>query len=125
MVFFMLLAITTVADAQFREPDEHQTVLYGQFCPGSQRGGPYGARRPVHIGEQARVIVERCFATKDQPAHIGKIQENQWYFDVEILDRGSKVVDRVILDKRNGRVRSVYGPEQARKDLRGSVDARE
>ncbi len=39
---------------------------------------------------------------------IGKITEREWYFEADIRDKTDNLVDRVIVDKRTSRIRSIY-----------------
>ena len=36
------------------------------------------------------------------------MEERRWYFEVEITDPEGKLVDKLIIDKRTGRIRSIY-----------------
>jgi hypothetical protein len=129
LLFFLLLFITMTipadAGAQYRGRDEYRGPIYGQFCPGSRRGGPYGERNPVATVEQARQVIEKCSAIRNQERHAGKIKENPVYFQAEILDRNGAMVDEVIIHRRNGRVRSIYDPRPDTQHVRGALDAKE
>jgi hypothetical protein len=112
-VFLFLTLITTMilssaAEARRHGPGEYRGALYGQFCPGSRRGGPYGAGEPIGTADQAKRAIETCFAATSQPVHIGKIEEKKSYFLVQILGLGGEVIDTVVVDKRSGRIRSIY-----------------
>jgi hypothetical protein len=39
---------------------------------------------------------------------IGEIKDRGLFFEVEIKGRDNRTVDRIIIDKRTGRIRSVY-----------------
>ena len=43
------------------------------------------------------------FCTYD--VKIGKIKEKEWFFEADIKDRNSNLIDKVIIDKRTGRIR--------------------
>lgn len=72
---------------------------------GSQRG-TYGEKQQVTTKEQAKAILKDYFSKKD--VTVGSIREKQYYFEADILDGRGKVVDKVIVDKRTGRIRSIY-----------------
>lgn len=74
---------------------------YGHYC-----SGPYGARQQVDSVERAREILQDFFA--DENVAVGKPVERDGYYEAEILDRNGTLVDKVIVDKRNGRIRSIY-----------------
>lgn len=80
---------------------------YGNFCPG-MKWGPYGVRKPVRTVAEAKQIIEIYLSGNTQGAHVGKIQEQELYFEAEILGRKGKLIDRQIVDKRTGRIRSIY-----------------
>ena len=73
---------------------------------GKRRGDWYGARQPVANIEEARVLLMNYFAGQDYI--VSTILERRWGFRAEILDKDGKVIDRVMIDKRSGRIRSLY-----------------
>ncbi len=77
---------------------------YGDYCDGP-RWGRYGAKDPVRTAEEARKRLERFFADGD--VTIGKITNHDTYYQAEIHDGDGELVDRVIIDKRTGRIRSI------------------
>jgi len=125
LILLSTLMMATVAKAQYRGGREYQDGMYGQFCPGSRRGGPYGGRNPVATIDQARQAIEKCLATRGQRLYTGKIKENTLYFEVEVLDRNGTMTDEVIIHKRNGRVRSIYEPRVDMHRERGVPNAKE
>jgi len=66
----------------------------------------YGAKKPVANEKEARAALEEYFKGKD--VTVGKIEEKELFFEAGILDKKGKVVDKVIIDKRTGRIRSIY-----------------
>jgi hypothetical protein len=66
----------------------------------------YGEKKPVTSEKEARAALEEYYRGKD--VEIGEITEKELYFEAEILDTKGKVTDKVIIDKRTGRVRSIY-----------------
>jgi hypothetical protein len=73
---------------------------------GGIKNGGYGEKKTVSSKEEALKILRDYFAKKD--VKIGEITEREFYYEAEIRDRNNKVIDRVIVDKRTGRIRSVY-----------------
>lgn len=71
----------------------------------NERWGWYGARKSVPSAEEARRDLTDYYA--DSGTKIGKITEKSGYFEAEILDKDKKLVDRVIIHKRSGRIRSI------------------
>ena len=78
---------------------------YGGYCQGP-RWGWYGARTPVRTREDARRHLEKFF--EGQEVVIGAITPRGRHFLADILDKDKKIIDRVIIDKRTGRIRSLY-----------------
>jgi len=78
---------------------------YGGYCEGP-RWGWYGARTPVTTMENARKHLEKYFEGKD--VVIGTISEQGMFFKADIKDHNGTLIDRVIIHKRSGRIRSIY-----------------
>jgi hypothetical protein len=78
---------------------------YGGYKKGTADIG-YGQKRPVTNIEEARKALTEYFAKKD--VKIGEIREQELFFESEIRDKANNLVDKVIVDKRIGRIRSIY-----------------
>lgn len=76
---------------------------YGRPSPGD--GGRYGAKDPVTSEEEARTRLEAYF--DDADLVVGKIVERPLYFEASVKHKDGRLVDRVIIDKRSGRIRSI------------------
>jgi len=68
--------------------------------------GSYGEKKEIATAEDARKALKKHFSKKD--VVIGEIVEKELYFEAEIMDKKSTVIDKVIVDKRTGRIRSIY-----------------
>jgi hypothetical protein len=66
----------------------------------------YGERRAVATVDEARKVLKDYFSRKG--VVIQDIKERDWFFEAEVTDRSGKVIDRVIVDKRTGRIRSIF-----------------
>ncbi len=109
-LFIAALAIVLLPVASTAQPGGHggyRGMPYGHFCPGMGMG-PYGARMRVGSVDEAKQLIERYFASTGQDVHCGKIEEKDLYFEAEILDRNGTLIDKAIIDKRTGRIRSIY-----------------
>ncbi|MCL4491529.1 MAG: PepSY domain-containing protein [Nitrospirae bacterium] len=73
---------------------------------GGSKSGAYGEKKAVATAEDARKILKEYFSKKD--VEIGEIKEKELYFEAEIRDKNNRPVDKVIVDKRTGRIRSIY-----------------
>ncbi len=85
-------------------PDWRERRPFGDYCPGPRRGW-YGARKAVKSAQEARKILEEYFAADD--LRVGKIKERETFFEAEIFDKENVLIDRIIVEKRNGRIRSI------------------
>ncbi len=73
---------------------------------GHSKGSTYGEKKTVRTVEEAEDILQNYFTGKE--VTIGRIREKKLYFEADILDKNNKKVDSVIIDKRTGRIRSIY-----------------
>jgi len=78
---------------------------YGTYCTGPQEG-QYGERKAVRTERDARKVLLKHFSSGRET--IGEIRDRVLFFEVEIKGRDNKTVDRIIIDKRTGRIRSTY-----------------
>lgn len=110
-IFFLVLAVPLLLSAQpmGMGPGMHGGGgPYGNYCPGHRWGGPYGTRTPVRTADEARQVIETFFSGRGQAVTVGKMEERRWYFQAEVLDPKGKQIDLVVVDKRTGRLRSIY-----------------
>jgi len=73
---------------------------------GKRKGDWYGARRKVTSPEDAKTQFTAYF--DGQSVTISDISEKPWRFEAEVKNKNGDIVDRVIIDKRSGRIRSIY-----------------
>jgi hypothetical protein len=106
VILLVLVVIPLTSRAQAAGEPTYQGMPYGHSCP--EGGGSYGRRKPVHTPEQAKHMIETSFSRMGKTVFAGKIEEKELYFAVEVLNREGVVTDRVIVDKRTGRMRSIY-----------------
>ena len=103
-----LLMLPAVSFAQPRGRGWYEGMPYGQSCPGPRWGGPYGVRKPVRTVDEAKQVMERYFSGVPQKMTVGKIEDRDGYFEAEIRDPDGNLMDKAIVDKRTGRIRSIY-----------------
>ena len=105
---FIALVMPAISQAQPMGRGMYRGAPYGHYCPGMQ-WGPYGVRKPVTTVDQAKEVIEFYLTChNDQGLSVGNIEEKKWFFEAEILDKDKKVIDKVIVHKRSGRIRSIY-----------------
>lgn len=72
---------------------------------GKRRGDWYGARQPVTTAAEARRLLLNYFTGHEYT--VSEVVEKKWGFKADVFDRDGKVIDRVMIDKRSGRIRSL------------------
>jgi len=87
---------------------------YGKHGGGRVKGGPpcysgsradnYGACKPVLTVEDA---VKRIKESSKENITVDRVVERTWFFKADILDKDGKLLDKVIIHKRSGRIRSI------------------
>lgn len=104
-IFIFLIATLNA----FAQNDENRwrgrRYHYGTYCPALQREC-YGERKAVRTKAEARKELMKYYSSGRET--IGKIKDRGLFFEVEIKGRDNRTVDRIIIDKRTGRIRSAY-----------------
>lgn len=103
LVLIISLMLLTPAAGGKAEAGWH-SAPWGDYCDGPSWGW-YGARRPVNTSEQAKKILETYYGAERLSPIL--IKDKGGYFEAEIKDKKGTVIDRVIVDKRSGRIRSI------------------
>jgi hypothetical protein len=67
--------------------------------------GSLGEKKGISTADEALKVLKKHFEKKD--IVIGEVSEKELYFEAEIKDRKNMVIDKVIVDKRTGRIRSI------------------
>jgi hypothetical protein len=80
-------------------------VPYGNYHS-MQENGVYGDKLQIKTAQEAVEIVKGFYAKKK--ISTSRVVERQWFFMLDVLDESRNIIDVVIVDKRNGRMRSVY-----------------
>lgn len=73
---------------------------------GKRRGDWYGARQPVANAAEAHAYLRNYFS--GQGYTVSEVTEKKWGYMAGIIDKNGTLVDRVMIDKRSGRIRSIY-----------------
>lgn len=110
MLLLLFLALSAASARAQIGPGEdcyrysNANVPYGHYQ--MLKHSEYGRRIQVNTPEEAADIVKGFYA--DKKVTTGRIIEKRWFFRINVLDEASNIIDVVIVDKRNGRVRSIY-----------------
>jgi len=87
-----------------RGAGEHGPPPFGDYCP-RRHADHYGARQPLRTPEEAR---ERLGLFFNRPqAQISLRRELKMGYIADIINTDGSLSDRVIIDKRSGRIRSI------------------
>jgi hypothetical protein len=88
-------------------PGWYEGSPYGRSCP-SHHGGPYGSRSVVKTADEAKQAVEKYFAASPQSVQVTIVAERRRFYIAEITEADGTLVDKLLIDKRSGRIRSIY-----------------
>ena len=82
----------------------------GMMGPGYQGYGPQyqGPQEPLK-GKDVKAMLENYVqSTRNPNLKVGKIVEKDAYFEAEILTKNNALVDKILVDKNTGWMRSIY-----------------
>ncbi len=78
----------------------------GESPYGGSKNGAYGEKKAVTTVKEALDAFREYFAKRD--VRIGEVRGKDLYFEADVRDRNNNLIDKVIIDKRTGRIRSIY-----------------
>lgn len=88
-----------------KETTECQPV-YGHYWR-SYKWGWYGAPREVKTPVEAKEIIERLIV-QDRGIRVIRMHDRPHFYVAEIINNRGVIVDLILIDKRTGRVRSMF-----------------
>ena len=80
--------------------------IYGNYWR-SSKWGWYGARRVVKTPVEAKEILEQ-FLLHNRGIRVVKIVDKPHFFVAEIINSRGTIIDLILIDKRTGRIRSMF-----------------
>jgi len=80
--------------------------IYGNYWR-SNKWGWYGARRVVKTPLEAKEILEQ-FLLNNRGLRVVKIVDKPHFFIAEIINSRGTIIDLILIDKRTGRIRSMF-----------------
>ncbi|MGD0820940.1 MAG: hypothetical protein ABSA71_09360 [Desulfomonilia bacterium] len=119
LVFLLILTVGIIQGCSHRWHDWDDQcyghgggmMWHGGGCgPGMMGSGPgyYRSGEPLTI-DQAKSTVERYIAFSRNPnIKVGQVTEKDKYFEAEIITKEGSIVDKLMIDKQTGWMRSVY-----------------
>lgn len=105
---FALLPEVDVPHAQ--QVDEQcleRQPVYGNYWQ-SERWGWYGARRVVRTPADARDILQKFFIHHKRDVRVVRISEKAHFYVAEVINSKGVLVDLILIDRRTGRMRSMF-----------------
>lgn len=93
-VLFILMPLSPFAGEEMITP-------YGDYC---SKCTTYGTCKNTLSPGEAMTAIEQYYREKGYA--VGKIQHKGRFIEADIFD-GNRLVDRVIFDRKNGRIRSI------------------
>jgi hypothetical protein len=78
---------------------------YGPYQYGPQYQQP---REPLKEKDVKQMLENYLQSTRNPNLKLGKITEKNGYFEAEILTKNNALVDKIIVDKYSGWMRSMY-----------------
>jgi len=105
-ITFLTISESSYAQSVIYKGSMECQPTYGHYWRGDKWGW-YGARKVVRTPVEAREILEKFFQP-NSGIKVGKIRIRTYFFEADIINRNGMHVDVVIIDKRTGRIRSIY-----------------
>ena len=105
-IFLLTFVVSHDSSAQAMNGCWGTRFPHGNYCEGSEWGW-YGERKSVRTQAEAKKILFEYFSSIED-VKITTIRERKWFFEAEIRDKKNNLIDIVIIDKRTGRIRSIY-----------------
>ncbi len=106
----IFLALLPVAELSYAQQTKKETVecqpVYGHYWR-SYKWGWYGAPREVRTPVEAKEIIEQ-FLLPDRGIRIVSIREKAHFYIAEVINNKDVLVDLILIDKRTGRIRSMF-----------------
>lgn len=80
--------------------------IYGNYWR-SSKWGWYGARRVVKTPVEAKELIEQFFL-HNRGIKVVRINDRPHFFIAEIINSRGVIIDLILIDKRTGRIRSMF-----------------
>ncbi len=103
IIFFPLQAVFAQPTEMKRATPPHVRP-YGDYCP--KEHGRYGATRAVESEAEALAILSHYYRGRD--ITVAKLEKRRIFFRAEIINSEGSLIDVVIIDRRTGRIRSIF-----------------
>lgn len=101
MVITVTIALVSLGALGAFGGQSYEQTPYGDYCNACS----YGVCQELLSTEKSIEAIEGYYREKN--AEIGRLEERGRFIEVEIT-KGGRQVDRIIFDRKTGRMRSVY-----------------
>ncbi|MDQ7786652.1 MAG: hypothetical protein RDU01_03510 [Thermodesulfovibrionales bacterium] len=105
-IIFFAYEYSYAQQAQKNQTQTECQPTYGDYKRGDKWGW-YGAKKVVKNPVEAQQVLERFFI-HHRTLKVGIIKERIHFYEAHIINVNGTLVDIIIIDKRNGRIRSAY-----------------
>ncbi len=102
LVIIVLMALSLLSAANLKADDRRPVTPYGDFCPRCSR---YGYCRFNLSMDEALKALKDYYKRRGLSV---RVEKTMGRFLWATVLKGDKVVDRIVLDRRTGRIRSIY-----------------
>lgn len=105
-----LIVLITAIEFSYAQQTKKEAVecqpVYGHYWR-SYKWGWYGARREVRTPVEAKEIIEQLLI-HDSSIRVVRMREKAHFYIAEIINNKGILVDLILIDKRTGRIRSMF-----------------
>ncbi|MCX7770795.1 MAG: hypothetical protein N2202_06900 [Proteobacteria bacterium] len=105
MIIPIVLTLNQITWAQTNIENLQSPSPYGDY-ESSKKRGRYGKPFVVNNKEEAIDIIKSYY--RDRKIKIGEVEERRRFFIIEVLDEQNSLIDVIVVNKKNGRFRSIY-----------------
>jgi hypothetical protein len=106
LLFLLMKPIDAQGEELCSDCPWHGKAPYGDYCQ-SQKRGWYGSKKKVKDAKEAENIIKEFFSSYGD-VKVTIVREKKFFFEAEIRDKMNNLIDIIIVDKRSGRIRSIY-----------------
>jgi len=101
-VLIITLALLTSLSISALGQAHDETTPYGDYCGACSK---YGVCKQSVSNEDSRTAIEGYYREKGM--EVGEMRYRGRFIEVEIL-KGGQMVDKILFDRKSGRIRSIY-----------------
>lgn len=105
LIFFSLIFVTNIFAQTEKLEKTFPESPYGEFRK-NYRKGMYGKPFLINSKEEAMDVIRDFYS--DRKIKFGDVKERKKFYIIEVLDESDNLIDIILVNKRSGRIRSIY-----------------